>query len=377
MLYFQSNPGGPFRNTTRAPASEESCLPPIHSFKKKESEIVDRLGVRLRNWGSSVAAFARRTVQRGKQRFTVMFIPHSEKRIFNVQISVFTLLFFLFISMVLIIAFIGFSTHYTTTNRELVSVRRDLRQSDSSLQGYRDEIGILIRRFREYQGVADEILGMVDPEWADVNRNAVGGDISSTLIPAEQREDSNARDQRQLQDVGEYFRTAQQPMGDLRRYLTTIKEFINQIPTGWPIAGKAGYITMYFGPQLNPFAPGTWYLHKGIDIAWHPGTPILATADGEVVFVGSNASAQYGNNVIIRHQYGYSTRYAHMSQIVVQTGQKVRRGQQIGNLGNTGLSLGYHLHYEVIIGGQVVDPQAYLDLSSYDGSAANGMWNGR
>ena len=357
-------------------APEESCLPPIHSFKKKESEIVDRLGVRLRNWGSAVVALARRTVQRGKQRFTVMFIPHSEKRIFNVQISVFTLLFFLFISAVLIVAFIGFSTHFTTTNRELVNVQRDLRNSSSSLEGYRDEIGIMMRRFREYQGVADEILALVDPEWAEFNRGAVGGEMS-TLIPAEQQENSNARDLRQVEDVGEYFRTAQQPMGDLRRYLTTIKEFINQIPTGWPIAGKAGYITAHFGPALNPFAPGTWYLHKGIDIAWHPGTPILATADGEVVFVESNRAAQYGNNVIIRHQYGYSTRYAHMSQIVVQTGQKVRRGQQIGNLGNTGLSLGYHLHYEVIIGGQVVDPQAYLDLSSYDGSGSSGTWNGR
>jgi murein DD-endopeptidase MepM/ murein hydrolase activator NlpD len=351
-------------------------LPPIHSFKKRESEIVDKLGVRLKNWGSAVVAFVRRTIQRGRQRFTVMFIPHSEKRIFNVQISVFTLLFFLLISTVLILAFIGFSTHFVTTNRQLVDVRRDLRQSDSSLQGYRDELGIMMRRFREYQGMSDEILSLVDTEWANVNRNAAGGSIS-TLVPAEQQENSNARDIRQIEDVAEYFRTAQQPMTDLLRYLETIKGFINQIRTGWPIAGKAGYITAHFGPALNPFAPGTWYLHKGIDIAWHPGTPILATADGEVVFVGSNPAAEYGNNVIVRHQYGYSTRYAHMSQIVVQTGQKVRRGQQVGNLGNTGMSLGYHLHYEVIIGGQVVDPKAYLDLSSYDGSGSSGVWNGR
>jgi hypothetical protein len=131
----------------------------------------------------------------------------------------------------------------------------------------------------------------------------------------------------------------------------------------WPIAGQCGYIIAYFGPSMDPSEPGTWYLHKGMDIAWDPGTPILASADGEVSFMGTDPSAEYGNNVIVNHGNGYATRYAHLQSIVVKTGQKVKRGQQIGTLGDTGQprSIGYHLHFELIKDGQVIDPRPYLD----------------
>ena len=352
-------------------------MPPIYGFKKKESEVVDKVGSRLRGAGGAIGTFLRRVVQKGRQRFTVMFIPHSEKKIFNVQISVFTLLFVLLFCSVLLAAFIGFSTHFSAANRELVSTRQELRVSETSLLGYRDEIGVLGRQVREYQATMDEILSIIDSDWSRVDRSAVGGDLSS-LVRVEQYQDSSARDLRQLTSLTEYFRAAEEPLGDLRRYLATVRELIHQIPTGWPVQGKRGWVTQRFGPAMHPLYPGMLYMHKGIDIAWAHGTEILATADGEVSYIENNP-AQYGLNLIIRHQYGYSTRYAHLSGITVQAGQKVRRGQVIGYLGNTGLSVGDHLHYEVIIAGQVVDPQMYLDLSDYDGGGSRepGIASGR
>lgn len=96
-------------------------------------------------------------------------------------------------------------------------------------------------------------------------------------------------------------------------------------------------------------------MHWGMDFTAPTGTEIFATGDGVVVRVENKATG-YGRNVIIKHGYGYETLYGHMSQINVRLGQKVKRGEVIGLIGNTGKSVGPHLHYEVIKDGQKVNP---------------------
>jgi murein DD-endopeptidase MepM/ murein hydrolase activator NlpD len=120
---------------------------------------------------------------------------------------------------------------------------------------------------------------------------------------------------------------------------------------------------MYFGQNPDPFT-GQNYIHKGIDISTHrQGDPIVATADGQVVAVEYEQGG-LGNNVIIRHKHGIYTRYAHMLNFRVRVGDRVQQGDVIGNIGNTGLSTGPHLHYEVHIGSDVVDPYKYLNIRS-------------
>ena len=99
--------------------------------------------------------------------------------------------------------------------------------------------------------------------------------------------------------------------------------------------------------------------HPGIDIANDMGTPIIATADGVVEYAGWNAGG-YGNMVDINHGNGLMTRYGHASQVVVSAGQHVRRGQLIAYMGSTGFSTGPHVHYEVHVNGQRVNPISYL-----------------
>ena len=99
--------------------------------------------------------------------------------------------------------------------------------------------------------------------------------------------------------------------------------------------------------------------HPGIDIANDMGTPIRATADGVVSIAGWN-SGGYGNMVDIDHGNGVMTRYGHASYVVVSAGQQVKRGQIIAYMGSTGFSTGPHVHYEVRINGQAVDPSGYL-----------------
>jgi murein DD-endopeptidase MepM/ murein hydrolase activator NlpD len=133
---------------------------------------------------------------------------------------------------------------------------------------------------------------------------------------------------------------------------------------------------MGFGQNVNPFS-GEQYIHKGIDIStYRQGDPVLATADGQVVAVDYSPD-DFGLYIIIKHKHGFFTRYAHLSATHVKVGQRVQQGDVIGNIGNTGKTTGPHLHYEVHIGSDVVDPYKYLNIKdakvslSYEGSDAN------
>ncbi|GGG61491.1 peptidase M23 [Salipiger pallidus] len=103
-------------------------------------------------------------------------------------------------------------------------------------------------------------------------------------------------------------------------------------------------------------------LHAGTDFAAPHGTPIYATADGVVTYAGWMSG--YGRLVKIKHEFGIETRYAHQSKIHVKVGQRVSRGDRIGDMGNTGRSTGTHLHYEVRVGGEAVNPMIYIKAAN-------------
>ncbi len=136
------------------------------------------------------------------------------------------------------------------------------------------------------------------------------------------------------------------------------------IPAIQPVSNKELIrLASGFGVRIHPIYR-VRKMHTGIDFSANIGTPIYATADGVVEEVQINFSG-YGKMVEIDHGFGYRTRYAHMHGFSVRKGQKVRRGDLIGYVGNTGLSTAPHLHYEVLINGKQVNPIHYFfnDLS--------------
>lgn len=123
-----------------------------------------------------------------------------------------------------------------------------------------------------------------------------------------------------------------------------------KLPFGFPVTG--------YYRSTSGFGPRWGRMHEGHDWAGATGTPIHATADGVVVHAGRQSG--YGNLIKIRHDFGFETRYAHLSKIRVEVGQRVSRGERIGDMGNTGRSTGTHLHYEVRVGGNPVNPLKYI-----------------
>jgi murein DD-endopeptidase MepM/ murein hydrolase activator NlpD len=138
-----------------------------------------------------------------------------------------------------------------------------------------------------------------------------------------------------------------------------LTQIVSTLPLRRPLAGRLE-ITSGYGPRIDPFL-GRMALHAGMDIREEPGAPVRATAGGKVVAAGW--SGGYGNMVEIEHENDLSTRYGHLSVISVAEGQHVTPGTILGRVGSTGRSTGPHLHYEVRIDGEAVDPGRFLRAS--------------
>lgn len=127
-------------------------------------------------------------------------------------------------------------------------------------------------------------------------------------------------------------------------------------PFSMPVNAAVRY-TSGFGGRDDPFGRG-YRRHEGQDLAGAYGTPIMATADGVVTYAGWESG--YGRLIKIRHDFGIETRYGHLSQIRVNVGDRVSRGERIGDMGNSGRSTGTHLHYEIRIGGTAINPMTFI-----------------
>ena len=140
--------------------------------------------------------------------------------------------------------------------------------------------------------------------------------------------------------------------GDMASHIPAIPP-LNTDPSTYRLSSPFGY-------RSDPIHGGA-KRHTGMDFACPPGNPVHCTGDGVVEVVKSEPGG-YGNSVVVNHGYGYKTRYAHMNRIDVVEGQKLSRGDRLGVSGNTGRSTGPHLHYEVMYGGDFVNPADYMAL---------------
>ena len=133
-----------------------------------------------------------------------------------------------------------------------------------------------------------------------------------------------------------------------------------KLPFAMPVKDSFRW-TSGFGYRRDPKGAGN-RMHEGTDMAGAYGTPIYATADGVITHAGWDSG--YGRLVKIRHDFGVETRYAHLSQVRVEVGQRVSRGERIGDMGNSGRSTGTHLHYEVRLDGSAVNPMTFIKAAN-------------
>lgn len=233
----------------------------------------------------------------------------------------------------------------------------------AEVQTIRDQMATLEETLNELSDRDEKfrLIAGLEPISEDVRLAGIGGPGTATLTASALYRTSP--------ETGELaFSTAYDLNGMLRRArllaeswreatdeLEAAYERLEATPSILPAQGylSSGFNRARWHPILNRARP-----HEGIDIAAPHGTPIHAAAKGRVTFAGRNGD--YGLMVEIDHGHGYVTRYAHASRIVVRKGEMVERWQKIAEVGSTGLSVGPHLHYEVLHNGRPTDPRNFL-----------------
>ncbi len=159
------------------------------------------------------------------------------------------------------------------------------------------------------------------------------------------------------------MRTQSITYNELAKLVNTKESMLNNIPSIQPVANKKLKLIIYgYGQRIDPIYK-TPAFHPGIDFAVPERTPVYATADGTVIV--ANEKRGHGKQIRISHSFGYKTIYSHLSKIMVHRGKKIKRGQIIGLVGNTGKSITPHLHYEISLDGKTVNPINFFfaDLS--------------
>ncbi len=220
--------------------------------------------------------------------------------------------------------------------------RQQLEQLKRDLDGLRNEMIVLAEsdaRVRE----------SLDPSTKNPVTVPVG--IGGAL-------DTNTADMTTLQKQINNLRLAidlrRESQEEVRNLLNDKHSLASATPRGWP---TKGWLTSYFGMRSSPYT-GRRKMHEGLDIAANTGTRVTATADG--VVVKATTEPGFGKVVMIDHGYGYRTIFGHNSKILVKAGTRVKRGDKIAEVGNTGRSTGSHLHYEVRLNGVPIDPRKLL-----------------
>jgi len=146
----------------------------------------------------------------------------------------------------------------------------------------------------------------------------------------------------------------EQSLRELQEYFDDQRSLLASTPSIWP---TRGWVTSDFGTRIDPYTAER-RMHQGLDIATPHGQPVYSPSDGTVVFAGTEGG--YGKVLVLDHGYGVKTRYGHLSEVFVHLGDRIRRGDKVAAVGNTGRSTGPHLHYEVRVNGIPENPRKFI-----------------
>ncbi len=283
---------------------------------------------------------------------TIIVVPHSQARFFKFSFSTRALILtaggcaLAVLLSVLAISFTGGAITRRSEAARLRSQNRELAAVNEQLAGTISEVQSRLDEFEEQTAKLALAAGMETPPEV----------LADRVVPADRFGKGGQYDRlpgtpEVLRVQGDWIATQ---LSEVEKALAHREEVWSATPS---IAPAMGLMTDGFGGRSDPVT-GRHALHKGLDISARRGTPVIAPADGVVVFTG--ISGGLGKTVRIAHGLGYTTVYGHLDRIEVEPGEEVRRGQKIGALGNSGRSTGPHLHYEVHVDGEAVNPLYYI-----------------
>ena len=284
-----------------------------------------------------------------KRYSTVIFVPHARAKFRKLKVSH----RFLFSVISLVTSSLCLSTFFSvqyftslSQTHELSKLRRENKdlqianeQFSKSIESLRTQLVTVEDRTRKLAIIAE--ITTLD----ETSTGGVGG--------VRQSDDSNPyRDD--LDKMSFRSTRVERDLGILEKKFVAQAKLLSSTPSISPVRG---ILTDGFGGRSDPFTgePGT---HNAIDISSAMGQPVRSPADG--IVVKAEWANGYGNVIYVSHGYGYSTRYGHLSQFAARPGDRVKRGDVIGYVGSTGRSTGPHLHYEVRLNNNPVNPLEYI-----------------
>jgi murein DD-endopeptidase MepM/ murein hydrolase activator NlpD len=288
-----------------------------------------------------------------EKRFTILVIPEGSHQVrrFGVRLSVLKRIAAAAVVLALVLA--GLITDYVLTNLdqnelerlqvENLSQREELHRLVVKLEDLRQEIVVLAQNDAKVRVMA-KLSAPKSDSMVGVGGPATQEDVNREFSVIQQR----------IDEVRRQIDLRRESQEEIQGILNDQRSLLAAKPGGWPVKG---WLTSSFGMRRDPFN-GRRKMHEGLDIAARTGTSVTATADGIVSSVKTEPG--YGKVVILDHGYGYRTIYGHNSRYYVKVGQRVRRGERIAAVGNTGRSTGSHVHYEIRLNGVPVNPRKYL-----------------
>ncbi len=332
------------------------------NLKKIEKRVASNVSHSFGAFFHSIGNFFVKIFKLLDNKLTIMIVPHSQSKVINFQTNVFALILGIFIAVGVLASFFYFNRRTINSKIEIASLEEQNKSTLASLDELRDENANLFQAAKHFQTSLSQSLTLLGISQSENNSNSsISNSDLSSLFSTTEITNGTSKEISDIRELTSYLENSVEPIEQVGKMLKTQQNLFTEIPSIHPVKNPNVHVSMAFGPNVHPLS-GTWYIHKGIDFStWRSGDPVMATASGQVVNVGFDNS--FGNSIIIKHNHGIYTRYAHLNQFRVKKGQFVEQGDIIGTVGNTGMSTGPHLHYEVHIGSDVVDPAKYININ--------------
>lgn len=295
-----------------------------------------------------------RFLAKGREKITLMFVPHSEKKIFSLRVSIFTISLFVGILSITIASTSFAIVKHSSTVKEVSILKSYGSNSKVQIKTYKEEMDKLYAIFQKFKPEITYLYSMIPDSNID-SLWAMGGVHNPT--PAAENDDMNSPsiEELNIQEVERELKSTKELLDNIKKFLKYRKKIIENTPSIWP---TNGYIVSRYGQRSSPYTFKPEF-YKGIDIEAFPGSEITATAPGVVEEIKWDSSL--GLSISIKHKYGFSTSYSHCQRVSVEVGQNISKGEVIGYVGKTGKTTKYACYYQVRIGTEFVDPIPYLN----------------